>query len=92
MPNFSKLLKSDLSKGVAIGLGIGAAGFGLAPVLRPIAKEAVKSGILVLEKSREWLIETCDSLEEIVVGVRTKLTEDPPDAPSERAAPEKPEA
>jgi hypothetical protein len=76
MANPVDLLKSDLSKGVAIGLSLGAIGMGLAPVLRPVAKRAVKSGILILDKGRAWVFEACDSLEEIVAGVRVKLTQE----------------
>ncbi|MBM4201684.1 MAG: DUF5132 domain-containing protein [Gammaproteobacteria bacterium] len=79
MANLADLLKTDLSKGVAIGLGLGAVAMGLAPVLRPFAKEAVKTGILLADKGREWVVEARDSLDEMVAGVRTNLAEAAPD-------------
>lgn len=76
MAKLTNLLKSDLGLGVAIGLGIGAIGAGLAPRVRPIAKESVKYGILLMDKGRQWAGEAYDSFNEIVTGVRTSLNEE----------------
>lgn len=75
MIKLTQLLKSDLGKGVALGLGVGAIGAGLAPRLRPIAKDSVKYGILLLEKGRQWAGEAYDSFGEILTGVQTNLTD-----------------
>ena len=57
MAQLDVLMKNDLMKGVAIGLGIAvlvpAAVVALAPVLRPVARSAMKAGILAYEKTRE---------------------------------------
>lgn len=76
MARIADLLKSDLGKGVAIGVGIGTVGLGLAHVLRPFVKEALKGGILFVDKGREWGLEARDSFAEIVTGVRTELNEE----------------
>lgn len=75
MVRVTGLLKSDLGKGIAVGLGVGAIAAGLAPVLRPFAKESIKYGILMLEKGRQWAGEVYDSFGEIVAGVPTSLTD-----------------
>ncbi len=76
MARLEQLLKSDVTKGVAIGLGVAAAGLLLMPALRPAARAAVKSGLLVFEKSREWMAEASESLEDLVAEVRAELAED----------------
>lgn len=81
MANLSDLLKTDLGKGVAIGLGLGSLALALAPVLRPAAKNAVRSGLLLMDKGREWVVEACDSIEDIVAGVRANVSEAQPEEP-----------
>jgi hypothetical protein len=76
MAKLTDLLSSDLGKGVAIGLAAGALGAGLAPRLRPIAKESVKYGILLMDKGRQWAAEAYDSFNEILTGVRTSLNDE----------------
>ena len=75
MANLSRFLKSDLNKGVAIGLGLGTLAVSLAPVLRPLAKNAVKTGLLALDSGRIWAVEARDSIDELVAGVRSSVTE-----------------
>lgn len=70
---FSNLFKSDVGKGIAIGLGIGAVGLVLVPALRPAAKAALKSGILLFEKGREMAAEAGEALEDIVAEARADL-------------------
>ena len=53
MAIWNKVLKNDVAKGVAIGLGVAAVGVLMIPVLRPVARSAVKSGLLIYEKGRE---------------------------------------
>jgi hypothetical protein len=79
--NLSNLFKTDLGKGVAIGVGLGSLAIALAPILRPAAKNAVKSGLLLMDKGREWAVEACDSIEDIVAGVRANVSEAQPEAP-----------
>jgi hypothetical protein len=76
MASFEDLLKNDLTKSVAIGLGVVAAGVLLAPALKPVARATVKSGILLFEKGREWLAEAEESFEDLVAEVRAELAED----------------
>jgi hypothetical protein len=76
MASFEDLLKNDLTKGVAVGLGVVAAGLLLAPVLKPAARVAVKGGILLFEKGREWMAEAEESFEDLVAEVRAELAED----------------
>jgi hypothetical protein len=75
MAGFDDLLKNDLTKGVAVGLGVVAAGFLLAPAFKPVARAAVKSGILLFEKGREWMAEAEESFEDLVAEVRAELAE-----------------
>lgn len=72
----TNFLKSDLAKGVAIGLGVAAAGVLLVPALRPMTRSAMKGGILIFEKGREWMAEAEDSLEDLVAEVRAELAEE----------------
>ncbi|MGY6216724.1 hypothetical protein ACW73L_16320 [Methylolobus aquaticus] len=88
MANLSDLLKTDLGKGVAIGLGLGSLALALAPVLRPAAKNAVRSGLLLMDKGREWVVEACDSIEDIVAGVRANVSEEQPGPPEPPTAAE----
>ncbi len=73
MAKLTELLNSDLGKGVAIGLAVGAVGAGLAPRLRPIAKDSIKYGILLMDKGRQWAGQAYDSFNEILTGVQTTL-------------------
>lgn len=76
MPKLSSLFTNDVIKGVAIGLGVAAAGLMLAPAFRPAARAAVKTGILFFEKGREWMAEAGESFEDLVAEVRAELAED----------------
>ncbi|SMF93397.1 hypothetical protein SAMN02949497_0678 [Methylomagnum ishizawai] len=75
MAKLTNILKSDITKGVAIGLGVAAAGLLLTPALRPVTRGAMKSGILLFEKGREWMAEASESLEDLVAEVRAELAE-----------------
>ena len=70
------ILKSDLTKGVAIGAGIAASGLLLAPALRPMARAAVKTGILFFEKSREKMAEASEAFDDLIAEVRAELAEE----------------
>lgn len=80
MPTFEDIVKSDLSKGVAIGLGVALAAVTVVPVLvtasRPLARVAIKSGLLLLEKGREAMAEAGESLEDLVAEVKAEIAEE----------------
>lgn len=75
MAIWNKLIKNDVAKGVAIGLGIAAAGLVLVPALRPAARATVKTGLVLFEKGREWIAEAGESLDDLVAEVRAELAE-----------------
>jgi hypothetical protein len=68
-------LNKDIAKGIAIGAGITAVGLLLIPAFRPVTRSAVKSGILLYEKGREWVAEANEQLEDLVAEVRMELSE-----------------
>ena len=63
------LRNDELLKGAALGLGIAVlipvAVIVLAPVVRPVARSIVKSGMLAFEKSREAIAELGEVLEDV---------------------------
>lgn len=59
-----------------IGLGVVAAGVVLAPALRPMARAAVKTGILLFEKGREWVAEASETFEDLVAEVQAELAQE----------------
>jgi hypothetical protein len=77
MASLQDVLKSDITKGVAIGLGVAAASLVLFPALRPAARAAIKSGILLFEKGREWAAEAGEQIEDLVAEVRAELAGEP---------------
>jgi hypothetical protein len=70
------LLKKDTGKGVLIGLGVAVAATVLATNGRPMAKAAIKSGMLLYEKGMEKLAELNESLEDIVAEARAEVDEE----------------
>jgi hypothetical protein len=92
MPQLDDLAKSDLTRGIAIGLGaavlIPIAAVALAPYLKPAARTALKLGILGIEKAREAAASLAETLEDVSAEVQDELRA----ARAERnAAPEPPE-
>lgn len=77
MPNFQDLFKSDVSRGAALGVGAALVAVAAIPAIviasRPIARVALKSGLLLLEKSREAIAEAGESIEDLVAEVRAEL-------------------
>lgn len=71
------LFKGDTGKGLAIGLGAAI----LAPVAlavlsgagRPLARAAIKSGILVYEKGRETVAEFGEVMEDLAAEARAEI-------------------
>ena len=77
MAQLDGLMRNDLMKGVAIGLGIAvlvpAAVVALAPVLRPVARSAMKAGILAYEKTREAVSAVGEVVDDLVAEVQDGL-------------------
>jgi hypothetical protein len=77
MPQLEDLAKSDLTRGIAIGLGaavlIPIAAVVLAPYLKPAARTALKFGILGLEKAREAAASLAETLEDMNAEVQDEL-------------------
>lgn len=88
---------SNREQGVLVlGLGVGAAVVAatphvaavLGPVLRPLARSALKHGILLYERGRELSARFAEDLEDIVAEVKADLR---PRAAAEPGAPPAPE-
>jgi hypothetical protein len=79
MQQLSGLLKSDLMKQVAIGLGVSIlvpmAVTALAPVVRPLARSTLKAGILAFEKGREVVAELGEVIDDLVAEVHEEMQE-----------------
>ena len=67
----------DLIKGVAIGLGVVLVApvviAALAPVVKPIARSALKAGVMSYEKGRETLEEISETVDDVVAEVEEEL-------------------
>ncbi len=72
-------LKGNILTGLAIG--IGAAIFApqvipaLAGVVKPLAKAAIKGGLVLYEKSKEAVAEAGEMMEDIVAEVKAEMAE-----------------
>ncbi|MBS1212704.1 MAG: hypothetical protein H6R26_1321 [Proteobacteria bacterium] len=79
MPKFQDVLNNDLAKGAALGVGavvVAAAALpAIITVSRPLARAAIKSGLLFLEKGRELMAEAGEGLEDMVAEVKSELAE-----------------
>lgn len=73
MPRFDELLKNDVARGAAIGIGVATAAAFLLPAVRPVARAMLKTGILCFERSRELIAEAGESLEDLVAEVKADL-------------------
>ncbi len=69
----------DLLKGAALGVGVAllvpVALIALAPVVKPLARSALKTGLLAYEKGRESLEELGETFEDVMAEVEEELTE-----------------
>ena len=69
----------DLLKGVSIGLGaavlVPVVVSALAPVLKPLARSALRAGVLVYEKGREAFETFGETVEDVFAEVREELLE-----------------
>ncbi len=73
------LRNDDLLKGVAIGIGaailVPVVIAALAPIVKPLARSAMKSGILAYEKLRESVEEFGETVEDIVAEVEEEMVD-----------------
>lgn len=69
----------DLMKGLGIGLSaavlVPVVFTTLAPVLRPLARTALRAGVMAYEKGREVFEEFGETVEDVVAEVREELLE-----------------
>lgn len=80
MAQFDEFFNQDTAKGLAIGIGAAV----LAPVAlsvlsgfgRPAARAAIKSGIILYERSRETLAEVGEVFDDLVAEARYELEQD----------------
>ncbi|MFM8330598.1 MAG: DUF5132 domain-containing protein [Candidatus Methylumidiphilus sp.] len=77
MPKLQELFKSDLSRGVALGLSAALVAVAAVPIIitatRPLARAALKSSLLVYEKGKEALAEAEEHLEDLVAEVKAEM-------------------
>ncbi len=77
MPNFENLFKNDLARGMALGVSAALVAMAAIPVIitasRPLARVAVKSSLLVLEKGREAMAVAEEHFEDIVAEVKAEM-------------------
>ncbi len=77
MPNIEDIIKNDTAKGVALGVGAALVVVAAIPAIvtagRPLARMAIKSGLLLLEKGREAMAEAREDMEDLVAEVKAEL-------------------
>jgi len=73
----SDVTKNDLGKGIAIGAGlvllVPLAVVTLAPLARPVLRQAMKTGLMAYEKAREVVAELGETLEDTAAEVQAEL-------------------
>jgi|APCry1669193181_1035450.scaffolds.fasta_scaffold115272_2 hypothetical protein len=76
MQALQDMLKTNTGK-ATLGVGVALVAFAALPAIisagRPIAKIAIKSGLLLLERSREALAEAGEDIEDMVAEVKSEL-------------------
>jgi F0F1-type ATP synthase membrane subunit b/b' len=80
MIKIDDFIKSGTPLGIAIGIGATVFATAVIPILpalakaaRPTARAAIKSGILLAEKGREFMAEATEELEDILAEARAEL-------------------
>lgn len=73
MPSIDDVLKSDIARGAAIGVGVATAAAFLLPAVRPVARAVLKTGLVCFERSRELIAEAGEAFEDLVAEVRADL-------------------
>jgi hypothetical protein len=78
---YNDLTKGDAAKGLAIGVGVAVLAPLVLPVVasaaRPLARAAIKTGIVLYEKSRETVAEIGEVMEDLVAEARAELEQNP---------------
>lgn len=73
------VLKGNILGGLAIGIGVAIVGPVVLPVLagiaKPLAKGAIKSGLLLFEKGKETVAEMSEVFEDIVAEAKAEIEE-----------------
>jgi hypothetical protein len=77
MALLDEFVESDIAKGVALGAGVALAVpvllVALWPMVKPVARTAVKAGLLAFEKGREGMAELSEEFEDLVAETREEL-------------------
>ncbi len=77
MPNLQDIFKNDAARGAALGVGAALVAIAAIPAIviatRPLARIALKSSILLLEKGREVMAEAGEHLEDLVAEVKAEI-------------------
>lgn len=77
MPNFQDLFKNDFARGVALGVSATLVAAAAIPLIvtatRPLARAALKSSLLVVEKGREALAGAEEHFEDLVAEVKAEM-------------------
>lgn len=79
MALFENLLKNDAGKGLAIGIGVAILAPVVVPVIatisRPVARAAIKNGIVLYESGREKFAELGEFVDDMVAEAKAELEE-----------------
>lgn len=85
MALFSNGLKGNILTGLAIGIGASVLAPAVIPVLanvvKPLAKAALKGGIVLYEKGLETFAETKEVVEDLIAEAKSELAEAKAHAP-----------
>ncbi|MGD8911713.1 MAG: DUF5132 domain-containing protein [Candidatus Thiodiazotropha sp.] len=80
MALIDELVKNDIAKGVALGAGLALAVPALVatlwPVMRPVARSAIKAGLIAYEKGREGIAELSEEFEDLIAETQEELRAD----------------
>jgi hypothetical protein len=90
MALIDELVKNDIAKGMALGAGLALAVPALVatlwPVMRPVARSAIKAGLIAYEKGREGVAELSEEFEDIIAETQEELRTDRMATEKSRAA------
>lgn len=77
MPKFQDLVKNDVARGAALGIGAALVAVAAIPAImvatRPLARVALKSSLLLMEKGREAFAEAGEHIEDLFAEVKAEL-------------------
>lgn len=79
MALFDDILKGNVVTGLAIGIGAAVLAPVMLPILagvaKPLAKAAIKGGLILYEKGKEAVAEVGEMVEDVVAEVKSELSE-----------------